>query len=322
MNFQDIIKNNINARNFIIRYWSYIIRIEHNGKFYYVKIPKKNPSSKNIFIDIKDDTNRITALSEYRYLNKLYLIFSENNDMSLGVVRPIEYNEKYNAIITEEFKGDSLLKFSRSRHKDMIKYYSLAGKWLNIFHKNSNTFTDLSIVDNNFRIYDSINYLTKNSYNRRYLLSIYNKIKTFSISLDRTVIIEGFELRNFLINNGSLCFLDPTLISNGNAIDDIARFFVSIDMLYWDRIEAYFAKISNDIKKKFLESYFLDSPSNEGYYEELLSYYIVKWFLIRWKEAYINLNTNRLYTIFRPIISQWYIDHLFCKWINMYIGNL
>ena len=327
MDFEKIIKDNLDDQNFKIRYWSYIMKIKCNNKYYYIKIPKKKAFSNNIFIDIKDILNRQLALDEYRYLDKLHYIFSENNSTELCVIKPVEYNKKFNAIITEEFKGDSLYKLSRYNCRDAAKYYSMAGEWLNILYKNSKLFAGC-LTDSNYdqRLYNSINFLENYSHEKNYVNKIKNKIDNFKSQslgeMNEDITIEGFEIRNFLIKNNSLCFLDPTLISNGCVLDDIARFLVSIDMLYWDRIDVYFSKPCNDFKHKFLDSLkFIDSDKYIQN-DSLLSYYIVKWLLIRWKEAYFFDAKNNLYSIFKKVISKYYVDYLFCKWIKMYINKI
>lgn len=325
MNFQEIIKDNLDKKNFKIRYWSYIMETECDNKRYYIKIPKKDALSNNIFLDIQDEFNRKLGINEYQYLNKLCNIFSENNDQKLSVVKPVEYNEKFNAIIIEEFKGESLYKSSRYNCKNMAKYYSMAGRWLDIFHKNSKLFAGILTDSNhNQRLYDSIDFLEKHSHKKNYVNKIKDKIDTFKYipNVNKDIIIEGFELRNFLINNNSLCFLDPTLISNGCILDDIARFLVSIDMLYWDRIDAYFSNPCEDFKQNFLDSLNFRDYDKYIHNDHILSYYIIKWLLLRWKDAYVFDAKNGFYSISKPIISKYYVDHLFCKWIDMYIENI
>ncbi|MBC7085730.1 MAG: hypothetical protein H5T43_05125, partial [Methanomethylovorans sp.] len=245
--FDIAIERNISLGNYEVRPWSYISTIVDNKIKYYVKIPKATPESSNIVCDILDEANKLIAFNELADLILLDNIFSQAK-LNLQVVNLVGYSLKLNAIITREYEGLALHSLSRNKKSEYsAKYYTNIGSWLNFYHEHQqvaesdkNTFfeADKEILK------DLIKWLSVYCID---LYIIFNSKNVFSNILDNeqkrtycSYTLRGFEVRNFLVSgDDSVCFLDPTEISVGSTLDDVARFIVSIDMISWGYLDAY-----------------------------------------------------------------------------------
>lgn len=320
--YDEYIERIIQAEKYEIRHWSYIINFKKDDICFYTKIPKAHRFSTDIVGDIVNETNKLMALNEVKCLIELNIIF-DAADSCLKVVEYVGYSSKFNAIITKEFKGESLyLKSRRKNNTHFEKYYSNIGNWLKIFHKystpstnNGSKFVDEKEIMEKLLVWLLIN--DNDTFTRidKLLLDYLANNRT-QIYRSHSYTLNGFELRNFLFDDkGNVCFLDPTKKIPGTRIDDVARFIISIDMIHWGQFQAYTIKDYSNYKEAFLRSYFGDEYKN---IDSILAFYLIKWLLIRWKEASELLNEGRVSKYLKPFVKKYYSDYLFKKWIKIY----
>jgi hypothetical protein len=319
--YHSAIGHKIRLNEYITRYWSYIMTIEINKNKFYVKIPKNDAISKDICTDIVNKDNHRMALDEYNALLELNKFYNTNS--TINIVELIGFDEKFNAIITREFEGKPLHVLCRYKNSDITKdYITIVGEWLKSFHTNIPVMElNKNEILNHERhlLENTLDFLIKNCNNSNYIIGLKNTIlKKFDNEVDVlypsfNFTLRGFEIRNFLVDcNDSLCFLDPTEMVVNCYLDDVARFIVSVDMLFWGTIDAIYKPYNNEYKETFINAYF----GRNAKMNSALSFHIVKWLLIRWKETYYILNRGRISKFAKPIITKYYVDYLFKKWIN------
>jgi len=322
-------------------YWSIIL-------IYQIKAKKNNYDTHYIYCKIPKSDWRVTTVDgilKYNYENSkkmaeielnslqyLYKIFSECPDPSLNVIKPLDFISKYNAILTlgvnDSFEIFKLLR-KVGRKKNITKYAKLLcekmGLWLGYIHKvgfkDFKQFPSYPTFNEQIQKYKTmvrelfnINDKVKNKL-LKYLEKLEFLVLDINFKVERTFVIEGFEVRNFIANKENIYFLDPGKIFISDIYEDLSRFIVSLSILYWGRPdfvfpfknETYFIQLFINAYKKY---------NHIELNSSILSIYIAKQYIKLWIDGLKVLIFKKYPKIVSDLIQKIYIERFFLKRID------
>ena len=323
-------KINVNPLEF--RHWAYVFSIDvisnHKKEGVYIKIPRTNRSENIIHNEITKDDAKIVAEKEYCDLKNLHELFSSYRE-DLSVVKPLDFFKDLNAIITEKCFGDDIYNICR---KDVLAskifrfqphttaIFLKCGEWLQHYHRH---FFKKDSYENCFpNIYNEtssyINFLQQGSYEHtQHLLGVVKDSIVFEKEIDEILIsknINGFQVRNFITENGKILFVDPGEIKVGPIYEDVARFIVTTKMIFWGTpLFLLGVKPSRAYIDSFLKGYLQNQELNP----KLLKIFLIKHFLKQWSEGYIAIQHKRYPTTLKEYLRKIYIDRFFMKEVQL-----
>jgi len=321
-------------------YWSIILVYKFkplkencNVHYLYCKIPKSdwNITSIDKILVYNYKQSRQMALVEFNNLRYLYNIFNECPDNSLKTIKPLDFISKFNLILTEGVVNsfeifEFLRKIGRKRNINKFPLFLIEkmGSWLGYVHK---------IGFNNFRNFplfptfnqqilkykEIVKKLNVNSRVKCKLFGYFEKLEKIASNLiltsEKTFVIEGFEVRNFITDKKAIYFLDPGKISIGSLYEDLARFIASLAILYWGRIDFLFEfRNESCFFEKFINGYCKYVNLNLDYF--ILSIYLFKQYLKLWIDGLKVLIFKQYPRFVSNLIEKIYIEHFFSKRIE------
>ena len=316
-------------------YWSVILVYEITGEHsdmnaykIYCKIPKANWNISTVDEILRGDyeSSKEMAETEFHSLNCLRAGFERCPDSSLRVINPLGFLPEYNAVFTEGVNNSTeIFELLRPRgnknhiNSEALQYLRKIGKWLGYFHtvgrdngpngfKRQSAFSDQLQQMRN--ITGEINNKPLAGRLIRYIDKLSNKVSFNSTSPD-TLIIEGFEVRNFITDGDAVFFLDPGCIRSGSAYEDLARFIASLSILYWGEI-SFLRGYQNE--EKFISSFIESYEDGYGRIErDILNIYLAKQFIRLWIDGIQVLQYKNYMKPFDSIVQRVYIERFFSR---------
>lgn len=299
-------RNSIQAGKLEINDFSICFRINYkNGTDLdgvYVKIPKAHMyMEKQRNISPITESDRKLANAEYESLKYLCEHWP-NNNYRIRFIKPLLFIPDYNAIITKRELAENILKYFRradlsgrlgnfSLHKTIHEFMFNLGDALSIFHSKS-------IEEEYINYYYIINKI--NEYGKKIAefgsderfindtLSFISIFKDTHEKISKANTLKGLDIRNILIDeNHNFFILDPGKLKRDCIEADIARFLVTIRILYWGSLW-FFLRMAPSLsfENKFLQGYYGEQKRNSV----LLSMFIIKELFKHWCQAHVVLS--------------------------------
>jgi len=323
-----------------VRYWSIIFvcsAVTISGKKHtiYCKMPKSDWAIDRIDKLAFDKESKNMALEEFNSLQNLYDKFKQCTDKSIGVIKPLAYLPELNAILTEGVADSTdsfaLLRSSGSNKKisnDIESILKKMGALLSYIHISWIQDLKQYRVQPTFmsQIEDSV-YRVKNLADRdlanriiKYLHSVSETAQKGKLDQTQGLVIEGFEVRNFINTNNSVFFLDPGKILVGSRYEDLARFIASLGLLYWKNVK-FIQPYRNE--RRFI-NLFLDGYEEKSYRIDRKTLYIflAKQFIELWLDSLKVLDFKKWPKPVKSIIKRIYIERFFSNKLDCLIKAL
>jgi hypothetical protein len=300
-----------------------------NGLF--VKIPKTYELKRTIDpITIKD---RKLGTEEYRSLSKLSNKWN-SEEIKVHFVTPINYYEEYNAIIIEYLPSSDF--FSYLRTKDLLRRLKLnvsegreaealfdLGAALRRFHQQDGVETQFSMARVVEKIARYCADLEAYGVSQEYLRPVGKIINGLAHSRTETLwtdTIKGLDVRNILMDRGDRIYLvDPGKMEKDYREADLARFIVTLRILYWGSLWFFIGITPDEIyETKFLHGYYERKPNRDI----ILTTLIIQEYLKHWRRAYRALSLKRWPSLMKSFIKLAYIDAFYQKQIALELLKL
>jgi len=304
-------------------YWSLVFRVGclECGTGQFVKVPKAEWHDWDIVTITSDHQSLKMAQNEFRSLEELYA-FSSGLEDAFGAIKPLAYWPEYNAIITELAYGRDLYELCREdtplwrqglspSTKGLLRD---CGVWLSMFHQSRSILGPRNCVpaDTLTSVDIDIQFMLKNGLPRSMAASLRDRLRNLHtpFACRRARSVSGFEVRNVLVSEGRLIILDPGEIQEGCVFDDVARFLVSLDALYWGTPRFLLPlPLGKEMRDAFLEGYRAYAPLDA----HALWLGEIKQFVWYWKEAYAVLAIKDYSRPVRSLVRKLYIDRFYSK---------
>lgn len=301
-------------------YWSVIfvykvvsVDLGAESRLIFCKIPKFDWSVTTVDAVIKSDfdSSRKMARTEFANLQYLREGFERCGDLMPGVIRPLDYLSEYNAILTEGVDESTeifelLRQCSETQRvgEESLSLLKKAGVWLGHIHilgrSGSVRFEIQPSVEEQLRELMVAATAQPERSLRRKISRYIDRLAEINVraetSHDQAILIEGFEVRNFITANGKIFFLDPGAIRSAPLYEDLSRFVASIAILYWGTLK-FIKAFKNEtlFVRNFIDSY---RERHREINEETLNYYLAKQYIKLWLEG---LKVLRLKGLGKPI---------------------
>jgi len=283
-----------------------------------IKIPRY-PDMQKISVAMSDYTLKKGAKKEFQALCQLFNYFSSLKDNSLGAIRPLDYIEDLNGIVTEAVSGKNLdkeinkisIKIISNKFKKeyLCQHLECCGRWLRSLHHMPYDETqivpfdpkeDLQIVKNilsklhEYKIKTSFLHFINDFMQREF-----NEISSQFDKKDAVLLHRDFQARNILVTDGKIVPFDTDLDKKGLKDRDIAKFICSLRItksrLLFDRT-LFDHVLVRKFENIFLSSYF----GNNTYSQKILNWYMLWATLQKWNQFYkiIHLQKGLPYNVF------------------------
>lgn len=265
----------------------------------YVKIPKVDLRLNGNNIFPLSDKDKEFAEKEYRSLCYLARHWG-SEDLHVSFVKPLGFLREYNAIVTQKIYAQDIYKEfrwrdligkcgirrpSRSMHDLVVRF----GTALARFHASTK---ERSVFQPNGLVSKVVKYCgtlkttkTCNSVIEQITFAV-NKLANYSVSSFKVATLKGLDLRNILIDRSRRVYLlDPGAMKVDNREADLARFIVTMRLLYWG-CPWFFLRLSaaTSFEQDFLRGYV--KQDKDGIDEKILSAYILKELIKHWDMAH------------------------------------
>ncbi len=301
--------------------------VDGGKKGFYVKIPKDNlylKQQKTIFPITPIDQS--FALAEYESLRILDKHWSSGD---IKFAKPVSFLEDYNAIITERVYGTDLLHYFRK--------YDIAGRVCRVdgneyienklfnFGESLADYHRLFAQEASFiglgtcqKILKYCSLLQAKKVDERFIDEILSNIDLMKNFKKNAVISnthKGLDVRNILMDKRKRLFiLDPGKTKKDFIESDLARFIVTIRIIYWGTV-LFFLRLCPNAKyeKSFLRGYYKDNELSDN---KILSLLIVKELLKHWNAAHIALELKKWPQLMKLLLAKYYINHFYTKQIK------
>jgi hypothetical protein len=291
-------KGPLEVNNFSICFWMEQQTKEESEGFY-VKIPKSNfylqPSRSPLPIT---DEDKAFARGEYESLLCLEKYWN-NGSADVRFIKPLAFLEECNAIITKrEYASDAFPYFRRwdlrariggnkaeSRLKVPLQKLAEALARFHAVWATPGTITARETIEK-IRGYCCD---LESTWGRQGFLSLILKRleslgdKTFSTEMTRT--LKGLDVRNILMDHsGHLVLLDPGAMKLDCREADLARFLVTLKILYWGHVFFGLGMVpKSTYSEAFIRAYYGKAQWSEG----LISLLMIKELLKQWRMAHM-----------------------------------
>ncbi|MDH5542741.1 MAG: hypothetical protein OEY64_07230 [Nitrospinota bacterium] len=320
----------IEINDFSICFW---VEIEpESGKYgLYVKLPKEEVEKTEMWRI--NESDREMGEKEYESLQFLDKNWIEDED-SVKFIKPVAYLQKYNAIVTEriyakgilpEFRAlDTLKRIIPFVSTEKFKYYlANVGRSLRKYHDRVGEPVEYDLANTVTKIKTRLKSLdipstTGNDTNEWHVLLA--KISGLTEKTVMTKTLKGLDIRNvFIGDSGKIYLLDPGRLKNDCREADLARFLVTIRILYWGTLRFFLRlKPLEEFEKFFLKGYY-GSDSHGGI---LLRVFIIKELVKHWDMAYFALSLKSWPKPIKYILKNIYINGYYESEISAHFRRL
>jgi len=322
-----------------IDYWSFIFHVnwqegdQERGIF--VKIPRFNWHDDSIINAIRDPVAQNMGRTGFQSLT---MLFNLSQVLGEGVkpVRPIAYWKDYNAILTEKVPAGELYTVIRAVYSPHIvqirrpvlileNLLQRLGAWIARFHahgeKAQQTLLDTREYAPEIESFWSGVIESCSEPKRAEMLA--NRLSQIILRSAEQIVptVEGFEVRNILWDTSAnqLYLVDPGVIKDRPRLEDLARFMVSLDVLYWGSMWFLFEyKASAALEHAFLQGYFRQGVAPGAW----LRFFKTRELLKQWSAAYEVLRAKKLPKGLSGLIRKLYIDRFYFREIEKNIHIL
>jgi ubiquinone/menaquinone biosynthesis C-methylase UbiE len=326
----------IRSHSFEIRRWSFISAIDilstkdqEKLQTIYIKIPKTNRMEEAIANNVKNKASKKLAIQEYSTLRLLY--DNHSNSSTLQVVRPLDYLEECNAILTEEFGGDLLYRICRGetnrlslQEEHFEDIFFRCGKWLADFQRDQVYDTEVELNQDKFqeelslylfpilgkpRLYNSVKGIV-DSYVGRYG----SELRFSEFMLD------GFEIRNILVNEDQKLAVFDLSCLPGFLYNDLARFITSVKIINWGtRKFIYQTPLKSSA---YIDAFLRGFYSTMKIVKPVLDLFLLKEWLRQYALAYLSIEGKSYPTMLKKMIQKIYIDPFFQREIKKTVKQM
>lgn len=288
----------------------------------FIKIPKADEIKQNIYPINSDDRN--IAEEEYRSLISLSKRWN-SGETTVSFVTPISYQKKYNAIILEHLYASDAFNYLRA--KDLARKFkrgvkedratdllSRLGAALAKFH-------ELEGDEQEFSMDRVLKKITQYCADLEAYGVSQECLRPFNETLAKLVpyraqskwsdTLKGLDVRNILMDqSGRFYLIDPGKMKKDFRETDLARFIVTLRILYWGSMW-FFLGITPE---KIYETSFLN-----GYYgrkhrcNKILSLLIIQEYLKHWRRAHKAIILKRWPALIKSFLRSAYINAFYKK---------
>jgi hypothetical protein len=285
----------------------------------YVKVPKADISRQSVPPSSEGDR----VLARHEFASLVYLAKHwPAGDMQVQYVKPLAFYEDCNAIVTERAYGvDVLDRFRREALRSRVNgradfvtslLYRI-GQALYAFHRNSQASeeqgSDVSVATKIVCKIEQIAADVRSASGCDPLApALLERLRGFAAhrcGRQPTMTLKGLDIRNVLIHDdGFLSLIDPGRLKKDVPEADIARLFVTCQIIYWGT-PWFFLHLqpSPHYERALLEGYGLRAIDTV-----LLRLLVVKELLKHWRAAYVALMLKRWPRGLKWALSRSYID--------------
>ena len=320
-------KTPLKLSRLIINDFSSCFYVENNEKGVYVKIPKQD-IIKSSLTDLSLE-DKILAKNEYDSL----LFFNSNwIDREIQFVNVLGYNSNYNAIFTEKVNGKDFWKLVKNADfKKKVgfdfnskKVCSLLNKigWAHNLHQKNNIEEEKLF---NWNQYIEKIHVLKNELGSSIEKSLSYEVekvieltRNLEIQSFTTKTLKGLDIRNIIYQkNGKITILDPGKLKTDFRQVDIARFLVTLKIIYWGSLRFFWGLVpSEDFEYSFLQSY---KPNLEN--DLILKFIIIKELFRHWVTAMRVLSLKKWNIHLKDFMKKKYISPFYTTQLNKVIND-
>jgi len=293
----------------------------------YGKIPKSDPSKRSV--TQLNEADRVLAKNEYTSLEYLRDHWP-GSKFGVNFVTPLAFVESSNLLITEELPGEHLhaqmrrrllkkkLSFGSVGGDPLVPCFARIGKALGAFHREHRAPKNAiaaSVADKLISTSKAIHRqtgidlaLVVNACIGEDVLEILNNTQAKTM--------KGFDIRNIIVD-GRECIniIDPGKIKVDTALADVARFIVTIRLVFWG--SWYCPLIVSEVDE--YEDAFIDAwRSESGLATDGLSILVIKEVLRYWL---IGLDAAARYapnTLLESALKRYYVNRVFLRMLAMH----
>ena len=313
-----------------------MIPTDRRGAGLYVKIPKHDlylQDTPKLFPLTSDD--RQMGQGEFESLRCLEEYWGKDMDGVAPFVRAVGYEPDYNAIITKRVVGQDaypmLFQWASTAAKGNSKaaecledVLQAIARPLAAFH---GYFAEEALAE-----YDTIldkigiirNKLEAVGIDNRFLkktMDHLNNIEHIKGPATRTKTLKGLDIRNVQWSSTSgPVLLDPGAFKSDWAEADLARFLVTLKLLFWGS----FRFLGATTPLPSFEAAFLDSYKGvrDSFQPKLLSVLIIKELFKHWRMAYVAVTNKRWPSYIKSMATRWYVDPFYKSQISIQLSTL
>jgi hypothetical protein len=301
----------------------------------YVKIPKADlflKSEKKILPLAEED--RRFGESEYEALVYLAQHWTAD-DLKIKFVKPLDYLSEFNAIVTERADGGDYFRFLRKA--DMLERFagrrsgsaaaaslSRLGTALARFHKTAEKEESFPCDPVIAKILLCASRLNSSGLDSGLLEDTIVAVETFRGSRPLTLMtktLKGLDVRNILIDRSENIFLlDPGRMKEDCREADLARFLVTLRILYWGSLR-FFARLSPRqlYERSFLGGYYGPGEMPD---QRLLILLTIKELLKHWHIAHVILRLKPWPAPLKNFLKRTYIDPFYKHQLRIEMARL
>lgn len=329
------IENELRVGPLETNYWSFSFNIDivekSGNKGVYVKIPNVNRIQKVMKPLSKAD--RLLAKKEYEslvFLNQSWC----SNDIGVSFIKPLDFLEEYNAIVTERAYGNFffekfrrfalLRKLKRNISHDTVNDSMFRlGKALSRFHNLYCTKVDFKgtkVVSKIIGYCSKLNLFGVNQRKLEYILRSIKHVHDYKVSVHSTITLKGLDVRNILVDDtGRLFLFDPGAMKPDYNEADLARFIATCRILYWGSMTLFLRLCPHrSYEESFLKGYF-GCGNKPG---KILIVLIIKELFKHWVMAYEELQLKKWPIVLKQFLKSVYIDPFYESQIRKEVANL
>ena len=309
---------------------------DRRGAGLYVKIPKHDlylQDTPELFPLTSDDLRM--GQGEFESLRCLEEYWGKDMDGAAPFVRAVGYEPDYNAIITKRVVGQDaypmLFKWAstaaKGNSKAVARFVDVLrsiARPLAMFHGH---FAEETPID-----YDSIiekmniirSKLEAVGIDNRFLkktMDHLNNIEHIKDPATRTQTLKGLDIRNIhWASTSTPVLLDPGALKSDWAEADLARFLVTLKLLFWGsfRFLGGTAPLPS-FEAAFLESYL---GVRNAFNPRLLNTLTIKELFKHWRMAYVAGSNKGWPSHIERMVTRWYVDPFYKSQISIQLSAL
>ena len=297
-------------------YWSLTFPIQCRGpggdQFYFVKIPTSGAPT-NMRDGVPDDDSRSQGRAEFETLRVLWS-FAQGH--GLTAVRPLAYLDQTNAILTDFVSAIELHDICRSaalgsqrNRAHASDSLTATGAWLRKFHDSHEAGSRDVELDIRTELLGRFERLNERAARPHLVRAIWDQLRALSLDPGavRTVAsLPEFEVRNVMVGTDGIYPVDTGAPLPRPPEADIARFVVSIAMIFWGSpLFLLRRRVDVGLIRAFLDGYGRPDFGSKALDRWLLG---LEW-LRQWQDAYFVLDRVKSYpAAYRQLVAWLYID--------------
>ncbi len=302
-----------------IRDWSFIFSVDvidnhiHKLKTIFTKIPKTNRNAQSLSEIVNDEEAKKQTYREYITLKKLNA--SHSNASTLKVIRPLDCFDDLGALILEGFSERNLyVQIRANRKKSQTEQFQdilfRCGRWLAKVHKTRKMENNNKPIKERFlqslRHYQYPICQTPKLYQRIHVIAD-KYVNRHENKFHFSKVIDGFEIRNILIGDREAGVMDLRE-KKGFLHDDIARFIISIKIVYWGTFWFILKRQPDPFYiKAFLKGY----RSVLDLSDSFMQLFLLKEMLHQYSNAYSSLSDKQFSTYIQKVVEKIYVDRFY-----------